>query len=426
MALLRLGGSLLVVGAAGCAYEAPRNPNADPLLNAVVGTVVFAGDGELAPTYVTVYDAANPPPPVGTGAPTTFTAIPTAAYSDPAAGLPAAGYAITRLPDGTWLLNALLDTDGDFNPFTSVLAGATCGDWGGAHLADLAGTPAPVPVSGGQAFDDVTILIGQEFPLERPVFELGTDEVSLSAVVGGTVAPFVRLRSSAVASAFSEDLPVQLGPSCAPAAEPPCDAASPTCPCDPASMAPCGTALWVELRDADGDGVVDPYPAEPQASSGLLDVWPRVFLEYVGEPLDTFEYQGRELPERWVSQAHPLAGEILGAAGQAGLPPGEAAALLGPVGAPFPVAELSVTFLPVFLHYHAGGAMGVDVNGPFDLVDLTVVPTAPVPTGAWAVTVVSFTGQTWTLPNDVGLLGLPSFDPGLEPALQGQPLVLAP
>ncbi|MEZ4234594.1 MAG: hypothetical protein R3F59_00195 [Myxococcota bacterium] len=34
--------------------------------------------------------------------------------------------------------------------------------------------------------------------------------------------------------------------------------------------------------------------------------------------------------------------------------------------------------------------------------------------------------QTWTLPNDVGLLGLPSLDPGLDPTLQAQPLVLEP
>ncbi|MEZ4234595.1 MAG: hypothetical protein R3F59_00200 [Myxococcota bacterium] len=45
-----------------------------------------------------------------------------------------------------WLFNALVDVDGDFNPFSkrACSRGATCGDWGGTHLADLAGTPATV------------------------------------------------------------------------------------------------------------------------------------------------------------------------------------------------------------------------------------------------------------------------------------------
>jgi hypothetical protein len=45
-----------------------------------------------------------------------------------------------------------------------------------------------------------------------------------------------------------------------------------------------------------------------------------------------------------------------------------------------------------------------------------------IPSGAWAVTVVSETGQTWTLPN--GLAALGSTDGDWFPELQGATLVV--
>ena len=180
------------------------------------------------------------------------------------------------------------------------------------------------------------------------------------------------------------------------------------------------------MTDADLDGVVDPYPSELEASGGLLDIWPRVFLEYAGSDLGTFEYEGKTYRERWLAQGFPMAGGIFGAAGASGLPPGEAAGTLGPIGAPFPVNELSVTFSPRFRHQHAGGVAGVNADGPYDLVAATPEEPGGVPTGAWSVTVITFTGQTWKVPNDIARFDLPALDPAVDHAGQGVALELAP
>jgi hypothetical protein len=152
------------------------------------------------------------------------------------------------------------------------------------------------------------------------------------------------------------------------------------------------------MVDADEDGVLDPYPGETQAEAGFYDVWPRVYIEYTGE-----------LPEgeRWVSENFPLGFDLA-------INPDPAQ--FGPLGVPFPVESLSVLWSPVFRHYWEGGTDGTDVSGPFDYVDLrdADVASEDVPAGQYALTVVSFTGQTWSLPNDIGLLDLPSFDDSLD------------
>jgi hypothetical protein len=146
----------------------------------------------------------------------------------------------------------------------------------------------------------------------------------------------------------------------------------------------------------------------------------------MGEDLGTFTHEGETLPERWLSEAFPLALEIFFAASGAGQPFGEAAAGFGPVGTPFPVQELSISFSPLFLHFHAGGTSGVTADGPFDIVTPTAADPGGVPTGAWSVTLMSFTGQTWTVPNEIATLGLPQLDPELSQEAQGGTLQLLP
>ncbi|MCA9489460.1 MAG: hypothetical protein KC621_06040 [Myxococcales bacterium] len=409
---------LPLLAIAACSYEPPLDDGATRPLNAIHGEVVFGGGPDVATTYVTLFDAAAPPPPTGLGSPVTFTSVAASAFTDGGATLRSAPFHLTRIEDGDYVLGAITDLDGDFHPLASVLAGATCGDWSGAHLASLATTSfGTIEVQGGRRVDDVTILVGAPLTTERPAFEVLTGPVAIAALAAPYPAT-MRLSAIQVDTAFSDDLQLHLGPECAPEAIPDCDATLPACPCA-ADTPPCSTALWVWMNDADGDGALDPYPAEPQASSGLFDVWPRTYLEYGGD-LETFEFEGRELPERWVSEAYPLAFEILGTLAMGGDP-----SLLGPIGVPFPAHSLSVTLSSTFVHYHADGQMGVDENGPFDLVDVhDPAAAALVPDGAWGVTLVSFTGQTWTVPNEIAGLGLPSLDPAFDPATQGVPLVL--
>src|SRR5262249_28449469 len=147
---------------AGCSYEAPLDPNTQPLLGSISGEVVFGGatgtdpsaETELGPTYVLLYDAANPGPPAGTGTPITFAAVSPDAFSGTDVGIDAAPFTLTRVVPGQYLVNALVDMDGNFNPLVTALAGPTCGDWGGAHISDLVTqAQAPVTVSSGELTD---------------------------------------------------------------------------------------------------------------------------------------------------------------------------------------------------------------------------------------------------------------------------------
>lgn len=415
----------------GCGYVAPDDPNAPPVLGGIQGTLVYAGPGRVEmPTYAILFRAIAPAPPDGLGSPVTFAAVGPDAWSS-GPGVSSAPFALTRLPADAYQLNAVIDVDGDFSPFSSALAGATCGDWVGTHLANLTSTDwAPVTVANRHLTEEVTVLVGAEVPLERPAFTIATPRLSLTEIAGGAP-PLFRLRSTGVATAFSEELPLQLGPNCAPPPDPPAPyppcAEQPACACDPATLAPCGTSIFLQVVDADADGLPDPNPDPDLAANGILDIWPRVYLEYVGEELPTFEYEGRELPERWVNQGFPLLGELATVLPAVGGDPVAAFGALGvPIGAPSPTYELSVTFVPVFVHYHADGVLIDEANGPYDVVDLANPSTPPgaVPLGGWAVTTLAPTGQTWTVPNEIGLLGLPSLDPGFDPLTQGAVLAI--
>ena len=455
--------STVLLLAIGC-LEAPINSN--PILelnNSIEGDIVFGGpdEVEVGPTFITIYDAGNPGPPVGLGGPLTFSSVPAASYADSAGGLRAASFGVSGLEDGQYIVNGLMDLDGDFNPFSSVLAGATCGDWVGTHLDNLdLNNPqtAVVPVEGGELRSGVTVLVAQQVPTERPAFEFVVDDpeptnpdnippgpiVDLQAAESPVTPQLFRLRASSIDTGFGPEAPLSLGPACQPLGAPECGAA-PFCACNPETFSPksdlfnpCATALYLLMSDSNQDGIVDANPDPMLAQFGVLDIWPRVFVEANPiEPLGTFQFEGETLPERWVAQAFPLYAEI-GAAALQGLGPDA----LAPVGVPVPLNELSFTFAPVFRHYHGAGNDGVDPNnGPYDdvvLVDfvdnatgtpdpLDANPDDPVdepiinpgdddsdqipPGGPWTVTVVSFTGQTWEVPNDIGRARLPGPPP---------------
>ncbi len=429
MRLLAIAAASVLLISAGCGWDPPVSDNplsAPPLVNGISGSVVFAGNTPPAQTFVTVYSADNPGPPAGTGGPITFSSVPAHAFTGDGAGLQSAPFAITQLPDGAYLVNALVDRDRDFSPLSSSLAGATCGDWGGTHVTDLVTLgSAAVTVADGQLKDDVTVFVGQEFTLERPAFSFPDGPPTVSkAAAAGPLPPRFRIEAARIDTAFAADLPLALGPACSVETDLPpgaCETLA-ACPCEIDGLPACASALWLWMVDDDGDGLVDPYPAEAQAASGLLNIWPRVFLESMSEDLPMFEYEGQMLPERWVSEAFPLAVDIWLAAANGGGP-----ANFGPIGVPFPLAALDVSASPVFRHYHARGQLGVDANGPFDLVDTRNGGGGPVPTGAWSATVMSFTGQTWTLPNDIGLIPLPSTAPAeFDPATQAAVITYAP
>ena len=87
-----------------------------------------------------------PPPPLGTGRPVTFAVVPRAALFTPGApdGLRSAPFVISQVPAGRYTVRAVLDVDGDFDPFALTRASATRGDVGGLMVASSS-SPVPVP-----------------------------------------------------------------------------------------------------------------------------------------------------------------------------------------------------------------------------------------------------------------------------------------
>ena len=245
----------------GCDYTPPDADFGTPL-NVIAGTVDVAGVELPANTVILVTDAANPGPPVGTGSPATFATVPAAAFSEPtAAGLSGAPWAVTNVPDGNWVVTALMDQDNDFffSSAISALAGATCGDALGAHV-DSTGALAPIPAEGGSLVDEITIEISTVLSSERPAFTLEAEDVDGSPANGPSVSLATAIDPSTVfpqqfrlsATAVKADV-LGLGEY-----EYRLDG-----PFDPTSPLPCQTGFLARLVDADLDGVPDELPGFP-------------------------------------------------------------------------------------------------------------------------------------------------------------------
>jgi hypothetical protein len=317
--------------------EVPVDTGAEALQNVISGEVVLAIGGEAADTFVLLSDAEDPPPPYGTGGLLNFTGIPASAWSGAGLGMQAAAYAFPNVPDGSYLLTALADMDGDFSPQLDITAGATCGDVVGAHIAGLtATTPAPVVVAGGEWRHDVPVVLATQLITERPVFSLEAETVPRSALAIGYP---VTLSSDEVQTDT-----LSLGP-----------------PLDLSAPQACSTYFPIEVIDGDGDGLPDPDPLYGEL--GAVNLWPQIYLSYLGET-----ESGESWAARGLILTEPLGGAAL------------------PVNTVFPATQLSFLWMPVAQHTLSDGST--------EIVDASTLPA-----GSWGITVISLTGQTWTVPN---------------------------
>lgn len=348
----------------GCPYDAPLVPSIDangepkPVLNVISGEVVLGLDAAPAPVMVFVTAASNPMPPYGTGRPATITTVDPSSFATDTAGIKSAHFSVANVPDGDYVLTALMDVDGDFSPFVDAMGGATCGDVVGAHVTDLVTrTLAPVTVGGGSHAEDITLLLASELSTERPAFEIAG--FGLGGGVVDALAPAGSQEFDLLATGIHADIYDLDGPEALLAGE-------------------CGAAFLITAPDADGDGDYDPHPT--YGALGLDDVWPRVYLQYLGVPNADGTFTKSLAPgESWAAEAVPEpAYTRLGV-----IPPG--GMTLSPT--------LYVTWLPAASHTTVGD----------DGVPVTETVTTPLdlPLGAWSVTVVEPTGQTWTVPNSL-------------------------
>ncbi len=343
------------------------DPGAEPPANTLAGELVVSGVDVPGNAYVLLYDAADPPPPAGTGRPVNFAAVPLEQFTGDGVGLQAAPWQIPGVPDGAWLVTALVDQDLNFHPLIGTNSGATCGDVVGAHLADaVSGEVATVTVSGGELLDDVTVVAASKLPVQRPVFTSSALTVSRTE----TEPQLVTLSASPVAVAYSETVAIQL--------DGPYD-----------GVDPCLTAFLVEVLDADGDGAPDPHPTEAYAAQGLLDIWPRIYLSFLEAP-----------PGESYSAELPIYPDFV-VSGQVG------------VNTPVLLTSLNLLYVPAALHTTGVGTASESES---------TLTGGQVPTGSWAISVISSTGQTWTVPNEAA--GGVSLSADFDPASQGVALVV--
>lgn len=365
------------------AVEIPINPatgEPDAASNVISGTVVLAGPVEtIGPVMLFVSAASNPMPPYGTGSPISVGTVPANRFTSSGTGIQSAPFSVSGVPDGEYVITALMDVDGDFSPIIEAMSGATCGDIAGAHLTNLQGSSfGVVDVADGGLAQGVTVVLGSTLPLERPAFTLdnfgaGGGVVASSEAALDPTSQTFSLTSTGVHSAIY-------------------DLAGP----EDFGTAACGTILPLYAPDADNNGQFDPHPK--YAALGLKDVWPKVYLEYLGQPTladgsVTFD-SGLAPGERWAAESVPSPAYL-------------ALGDVEPGGTTFE-SQLEFVWLPAAQH------TTVDASG-IETVE-TVQDPSQIPKGAWAITLVSFTGQTWTVPNE--LAAFPAIDPSFVPSKQ--------
>ncbi len=343
--------ALLLCTLAGCAYVPPLDSGLAPEPTAALSGVAITLDG-TAPTgngHILLYDAADPPPPGGFGAPADLATFSGSAWSS-VAGTASAPWSLTGVPEGTWLITALSDEDGDFNPLYDFTAGATCGDRSGAYISDSASMSVqPLAVTPPQSIDGIPVVLGAPIETERPAFSLlDGGQVTQPASLHEYVASphLITLQSMGIHHELLE------------LADP--DAAD------------CPARFHVTLLDADGDGALDPHSDETFAAFGLYDIWPKVYLFYYQDT------DGSSLPEgeAWVSEAAVYPLSFL----HAGYGPGDS----------FLADTLPLLFVPGALHIGADGSE-------------EVVYAPDLPSGYWGIAVFQQNGQTWITPNDLAL-----------------------
>lgn len=290
---------------------------------AISGTVRVATENE-GDVFVVVFDAANPPPPAGTGGPLGLATVPAAAFSS-LGSMREAPFTVSGLVDGQYLVSALLDVDGSFSAVSSILSQASAGDFVGQ-------VPQPVSVMGTVA-DGVQILIDQEIAFDRPAFRF---------------APGLSFSRAA--------FPARMTITAQPVA-----------------------ALGIDEMSA---AVPIVLSAGDQEGDNYQDYLPRVLLTRMvdeGDPRTAAnDPRGIIIP----ALVNPLPYH---------------AALVGGVPA-VPALEYELILPPVAVDLSTGGSQ-----------------ISPPPPGRYRVNVLSATGQTWSVPNDLDVvfrrLGGPLEDP---------------
>ncbi|MCI0570718.1 MAG: hypothetical protein L0Y66_08205 [Myxococcaceae bacterium] len=396
MRMLRLALVSLVTLAA--CEPPPVVPTADKRQNSsfarVEGSVVVqsAARGNVV---VLLYSASRPPPPQGTGRPMGFTFLSAeevfgddlvpAPGKSPSSGPFTARFSFDTVPEGSYLLRGFIDSDtcivgadpcrpSDWLPWYSVTAEVNAGDVGGAAVDPLTLQPRIIEVreEGGQLVpvDQVTVTFSDSahVPIERPSFKVELLPSDTSVLDVSSAQPKV---------VILKPLAVKEGS---------------------VSTAPPAFMLRYEGFDATGK------PLDTNGD-GIPEVWPKVLVRKLTDTPHSLTEEN-DLNSDGVLDAegveYPLAPglEADGAPDRvvlaAGFLPETLAALHAQDGKPLAGTDGKPLAVPVTQLQLAITKRALDAR------DLTrPLPLAAIPAGRYGITLVSFTGQTWKVPNEL-------------------------
>ncbi|NOK38037.1 hypothetical protein D7W79_39415 [Corallococcus exercitus] len=349
---------------------------------------------------VFLYDAANPPPPAGSGRPLAFTVVTAAelfgaSLGDHSTGPFTAPFSLSLVEPGRYLLRGFIDSDtcrsvpqpchvSDFNPWYGVTSEPNAGDVGGGAVdpatsatrilevtTDADGWPQPLTGVSVSFADSATV------PFDRPAFQTADAREFNTAT---TPTKLLTLTPQVLTGAVDQRPP----------------------------------GFWVQLVDANKDGVPDDANGD-----GVPDFWPRVIVRKLAEGVTGYVDENDLNRDGMVDAEGVDYARVNGgmdgkpdvAVLAAGLVPDPLlAALLDGEGKPRP----QPVFVPQLLV--AIRALALDARDP-----AAPAPLAAVPPGRYSVTLLQSTGQTWRLPNEL--------DPALAeavglPGVQSQAFVL--
>lgn len=331
-----------------------------------------------------LFDAARPPPPLGTGRPLTFTVVSKDALFGTASaqdtGPFTAPFSFSLVGAGRYLIRGFIDANADFVPWYRVTNEVHTGDVGGAALTPtFTSRVIDVTLDENQhplAVLDVPVSFADtaRVPVDRPVFEASGTSVTL-----GANPVSIDLRPKAISTgAVHQPSPVFLA----------------------------------RLVDDNGDGVPDDANGD-----GVPDFWPRVVVRKVSSTdvlIDENDRDDNGLLEATPGFAdyehvNPVSKATIAADGQPDLVVLAAGfdftsllpQLLDAEGkvklTPTPVPSLKLVIQP----------QALDASDPTKLGFLKSVPA-----GRYAITLIQSTGQTWRVPNEMSPevaegLGLP-------------------
>ena len=313
--------------------------------NSVSGTVVWAGDSSVKSGNIVVQayrdDPYDPPPPLGAALPVRVQIIPAAAAVADAGGF-RASYRIDGLPQGTYVVQALDDVDGNFSTL-SLLRTPTSGDLVGAVLDPSTGRPASIPVSGNVVAKDITLV---RLSADPPAFEI--DSASAAAMPADQTTP-LRLTVRAKPLSF------------------------------PAGKAPSPRFAVQLVRDSAGAAVDADH-------DGLPDVWPRVFLVRL-DPSDAAGLRQYLSPDLQTTRTEVIPAAVDPRPFLPALQPQP-----GGNAPPVLTDKLSIIVRPALFDASTPGVP------PQRLPSL--------PPGRYRIVLVAQTGQVWQVPNEAGSAAL--------------------